>query len=63
MNGKRLEAVTETVEVNDEETAWLLSADKRRAAPPGLCEKLCKYQIDPASESLPRNLAAMLENA
>lgn len=63
MNRKRLEAVTETVEFSEAETAWLLSADKRRAVPSGLHEKLRKYQIDPAFESLPRNLAAMLANA
>lgn len=61
LNRKRIVNITDKVEFDEIETEYLLS-DKSKAAPEGLLEKLKMYHIDPAFESLPRNLKLMLDS-
>lgn len=62
MNKKRIAGITDKVEFEEIETAYLLS-NKITAVPEGLKEKLAVCNVDPNYESLPRNLRLMLDNA
>lgn len=61
-NREILSAPIETVDFDEEETAYLLSPDKSGEPPEGLQGKFRSTGFDYRMDNVPRNLAAMLIN-
>ncbi len=61
-NRKIFAAPMETIDISEEETAYLLNPDKSAEPPRGLKETLDRCGIDYRLENIPRNLNALLAN-